>query len=41
MEFLVFMLGVLSGILGTFLWALFMVSGKESRKEEKEIHSKE
>lgn len=41
MEFLIFMLGLLSGILGTFLWAIFRVSGQEGSKEEKELNSKE
>jgi hypothetical protein len=41
MEFLMFMLGLLSGILGTFLWAVFRVSGQESHREEKELHRKE
>lgn len=41
MEYLTFLLGLLSGILGTFLWAFFRVAAQEGRKEETNMNSKE
>ena len=41
MEFVIYLFGVVSGILGVFIWAASQVSGKASREEEVRDSKKE